>query len=116
VLEERHELRDNGTRFEYARLEKSWQLTWSLEHGASTARSGEEVMQRQRRSKLYGMGEYLMVWHGLQYVHLADQARKARAEPGGRRGVIRQEERIPEIKASFGPETLYVAVSKGATQ
>lgn len=36
VLEERFERLDDGTRFEYARLEKAWTALWSRQDGAST--------------------------------------------------------------------------------
>lgn len=46
VLEERYERLDDGTRFEYARLEKSWQLSWSPEDGASTVLPGDGGIHR----------------------------------------------------------------------
>jgi predicted metal-dependent enzyme (double-stranded beta helix superfamily) len=36
VLEERYERLDDSSVFEYARLQKAWELTWSREDGAST--------------------------------------------------------------------------------
>jgi hypothetical protein len=36
VLEERYERLDDGSRVEYARLKKAWQLSWSGEDGVST--------------------------------------------------------------------------------
>lgn len=75
------------------------------------AREGET-----RKPKLYGISEYLMVMHEVQKARLADQARKARAEPGGRQGVIRHDGIVPKVKACFGLEARDEAESKGATQ
>jgi predicted metal-dependent enzyme (double-stranded beta helix superfamily) len=36
VLEERYDRLDDGSVFEYARLQKAWELTWGPEDGAST--------------------------------------------------------------------------------
>jgi len=58
---------------------------------------------------LYGISEYLMVMHEIQKARLADQARKARTEPGGRQGAIRHDEIDPEVKARNE------VASKGAT-
>jgi hypothetical protein len=62
---------------------------------------------------MYGISEYLMVMHEVQKARLADQAR---AEPGGRQGVIRHDGIVPEVKACFGLEARDEAESKGATQ
>lgn len=64
------------------------------------------IEQKQRRQKMYGMGEYLMVLHEFHEARMADQARKARSESG---------ERNPEIKASFGTQAREEVGSEGAT-
>ena len=46
VLEERYERLDDGTRFEHARLKKSWQLRWSVDDGASTVLPGDGGIHR----------------------------------------------------------------------
>ena len=40
VFEERYERLDDGSRFEHARLEEAWHLSWSPEDGASTVLPG----------------------------------------------------------------------------
>ena len=40
VFEERYERLDDGSRFEHARLERTWELAWSPEDGASTVLPG----------------------------------------------------------------------------
>ena len=65
---------------------------------------------------MYGMSEYLMVMHEVQRARLADQARKAGAEPGERHGRIRHEGIVSEIKARLGLEIRNEAESKGATK
>jgi hypothetical protein len=76
----------------------------------------QTIEQRQRRSKLYGMSEYLMVMQEFQKARLADRTRKAEAEPGERHGMIRHEERSPEIETRFGLEAQDEAGSEGATK
>lgn len=46
VREERFERLDDGTRPDYARLEKAWQLSWSPEDGASTVLPGDGGIHR----------------------------------------------------------------------
>lgn len=46
VLEERYERLDDGSQFEYAYLQKSWQLSWSPEDGASTVLPGDGGIHR----------------------------------------------------------------------
>ena len=46
VLEERYERLDDGSRFEYARLKKVWQLPWSAEDGVSTVLPGAGGIHR----------------------------------------------------------------------
>jgi len=46
VLEERYERLDDGSRPDHARLQKSWQLTWGPEHGASTVVPGDGGIHR----------------------------------------------------------------------
>lgn len=46
VLEERYKRLDDGSRFEHARLEKVWQLSWSPEDGASTVLPGDGGIHR----------------------------------------------------------------------
>jgi len=46
VFEERYERLDDGSRFEYARLRKVWQLAWSPEDGASTVLPGDGGIHR----------------------------------------------------------------------
>lgn len=41
LREERYERLDDGSRFEHARLRKSWRLRWSPEDGASTVLPGD---------------------------------------------------------------------------
>jgi predicted metal-dependent enzyme (double-stranded beta helix superfamily) len=46
VLEERYERLDDGSRLEYARLKKAWQLWWSTEDGASSVLPYDEGIHR----------------------------------------------------------------------
>ena len=46
VLEERYERLDDGSRLEYARLKKAWQLSWSREDGISTVLPSDEGIHR----------------------------------------------------------------------
>ena len=46
VLEERYERLDDGSTPDHARLEKSWQLSWSPEDGASTVLPGDGGIHR----------------------------------------------------------------------
>ena len=46
VLEERYERLDDGSRLEYARLKKAWELTWSREDGVSTVLPYDEGIHR----------------------------------------------------------------------
>lgn len=46
VLEERYERLDDNLRFNYARLEKVWQLWWSRDDGASTVLPYDEGIHR----------------------------------------------------------------------
>jgi predicted metal-dependent enzyme (double-stranded beta helix superfamily) len=46
VFEERYERLDDGSRFEHARLEEDWHLSWSPEDGASTVLPGDEGIHR----------------------------------------------------------------------
>ena len=46
VFEERFDRVDDGSRVEYARLEKAWQLWWSPEDGASTVLPGDGGIHR----------------------------------------------------------------------
>jgi len=46
VLEERYERLDDGSIADHARLEKTWQLWWSPEDGASTVRPGDGGIHR----------------------------------------------------------------------
>jgi predicted metal-dependent enzyme (double-stranded beta helix superfamily) len=46
VLEERYERLDDGSVADHARLEKSWQLRWSSEDGASTVLPGDGGIHR----------------------------------------------------------------------
>ncbi len=46
VLEERYERLDDGSRFEHARLEEAWQLSWSPQDGASTMLPGNGGVHR----------------------------------------------------------------------
>jgi predicted metal-dependent enzyme (double-stranded beta helix superfamily) len=46
LLEERYERLDDGSRLEYARLKKLWQLRWGPEDGASTVLPFEEGIHR----------------------------------------------------------------------
>ena len=46
VLEERYERLDDGSRLEYARLKKAWQLSWSTEDGASSVMPYDEGIHR----------------------------------------------------------------------
>ncbi len=46
VLEERYERLDDGKRPDHARLEKSWQLWWSPDDGASTVQPGNGGIHR----------------------------------------------------------------------
>ncbi len=46
VLEERYERLDDGSAPDYARLKKSWQLSWSPQDGASTVLPGDEGIHR----------------------------------------------------------------------
>ncbi len=46
VLEERYERLDDGSRPDYARLKKVWQLSWSSEDGASTVLPGDGGIHR----------------------------------------------------------------------
>jgi predicted metal-dependent enzyme (double-stranded beta helix superfamily) len=67
VLEERYERLDDGSRLDYARLKKLWQVSWSREDGISTVLPGNGGIHRvtNQRSEpavsvhLYGprMGE-----------------------------------------------------------
>ena len=41
LLETRYARLDDGSRFEHARLEKSWQVPWSPDDGASTVLPGD---------------------------------------------------------------------------
>lgn len=63
---------------------------------------------------MFGISEYLMAMHEFQRARLADQARKAGAEPGGRYGVIRHDGTVP--RARFGVEIRDKAASKRATR
>jgi len=46
VFEERYERLDDGSRFEHARLEEAWHLTWSPRDGASTVLPGNGGIHR----------------------------------------------------------------------
>jgi hypothetical protein len=46
VFEERYERLDDGSRFEHARLEEDWHLSWGPEDGASTVLPGDEGIHR----------------------------------------------------------------------
>src|SRR5918995_3075881 len=46
VLEERYERLDDGSRFEHARLEEAWHLSWSPRDGASTVLPGSGGIHR----------------------------------------------------------------------
>jgi predicted metal-dependent enzyme (double-stranded beta helix superfamily) len=46
VLEERYERFDDGSRLDYARLKKAWQLSWSREDGVSTVLPYDEGIHR----------------------------------------------------------------------
>ncbi|HJQ27959.1 MAG TPA: cysteine dioxygenase family protein [Rubrobacter sp.] len=46
VLEERYERLDDGSRLDYARLKKVWQVSWSTEDGASTVLPHNEGIHR----------------------------------------------------------------------
>jgi predicted metal-dependent enzyme (double-stranded beta helix superfamily) len=46
VFEERYERLDDGSRFEHARLEESWHLSWSPQNGASTVLPGNGGIHR----------------------------------------------------------------------
>ena len=46
VLEERYERLDDGSRLDYARLKKAWQLSWSREDGMSTVLPYDEGIHR----------------------------------------------------------------------
>jgi hypothetical protein len=46
VLEERYERLDDGSRLDYARLKKAWQLSWSREDGVSTVLPYDEGIHR----------------------------------------------------------------------
>jgi predicted metal-dependent enzyme (double-stranded beta helix superfamily) len=46
VLEERYERLDDGSRFEHARLEEAWRLSWSPQDGASTVLPGNGGIHR----------------------------------------------------------------------
>jgi hypothetical protein len=46
VLEERYERLDDGSRPDHARLKKVWQLSWSIEDGASTVLPGDGGIHR----------------------------------------------------------------------
>ena len=46
VLEERYERLDDGSRSDYARLKKLWQLSWSSQDGASTVLPGDGGIHR----------------------------------------------------------------------
>ena len=50
VLEERYERLDDGSRPDYARLRKSWQLAWGPEDGASTVLPGGGGIHRVSNS------------------------------------------------------------------
>jgi hypothetical protein len=65
---------------------------------------------------LYGMSEYLMIMHEVQRARLADQARRAGAEPGERHEAVRNDGIVPKIKARFGRKARGGAASKGATR
>src|SRR5215217_5502089 len=46
VFEERYERLDDGSRFEHARLEEAWHLSWNPEDGASTVLPGDGGIDR----------------------------------------------------------------------
>jgi hypothetical protein len=46
VFEERYKRLDDGSRFEHARLERDWRLSWSPEDGASTVLPGNDGIHR----------------------------------------------------------------------
>ncbi|HET7273107.1 MAG TPA: cysteine dioxygenase family protein [Rubrobacter sp.] len=46
VLEERYERLDDGSRLDYARLKKVWQVSWSREDGVSTVLPRDEGIHR----------------------------------------------------------------------
>jgi hypothetical protein len=46
VFEERYERLDDGSRFEHARLEGAWRLSWRPEDGASTVLPGDGGIHR----------------------------------------------------------------------
>jgi predicted metal-dependent enzyme (double-stranded beta helix superfamily) len=46
VLEERYERSDDGSQLNYARLKKVWELSWSVEDGASTVLPYHEGIHR----------------------------------------------------------------------
>ncbi len=46
VVEERYERLDNGCRLDHARLKKVWQLSWSIDDGASTVLPYDEGIHR----------------------------------------------------------------------